>query len=272
MRAIADDPAFAMPLETAATENNFRAGRDVTVQTLSVSGSTVKGTINVGPLTITKSPGAYAALVAAVVVLALLLAFSAYGTVQVININNSPAAPSTDSTKTTDASMGPKLAPITSRNVAMAVLPDQSTLPAGWTAAEPYWEEDPLSGSIELTGPDYGITLDIDFFDTPASASKQLNGSGILPGWDINQDSAKSLAMPKIGDESMALIDYVPSGNAAGMVTAARIGTVMCQLAAVGTAKPADHVNEVFAFTRMCIQRAKQGQQGGTPDAVVETG
>ncbi|MGP3989124.1 hypothetical protein [Streptomyces sp. 3N207] len=65
-RALADDPDFAARLETAATQNTFHAGRDMTVQTVSVSSGTVKGTINIGPLTITKSRGAYLALVAAV--------------------------------------------------------------------------------------------------------------------------------------------------------------------------------------------------------------
>ncbi len=270
--ALADDPAFAMRLETAATQNTLHAGRDVTVQTVSVSSSTVKGTINIGPLTITKSRGAYLALIAAVIVLASLLALGAYGTVQAISINDSPATRPTESTTAPEAEKEPELEPIRTRNVAKVVMPDQSALPAGWSANEPYWEEDPLSGSIELTGPEYGITLDMDFFGTAASASKQLNRSDILSAWDIDQGSVKSLAMPKIGDESMALIDHAPSGGQVGMVAAARVGTVVCQLASWGTPKPADHADEVLAFTRMCIQRARQGQQGRTPDAVVESG
>ncbi|MFF4902848.1 hypothetical protein [Streptomyces sp. NPDC001068] len=274
--ALADDPQFAMRLESVATQNTLRAGRDMTVQTVSVNSSTVKGTINIGPLTITKSRGAYVALIATVIVLALLLALGVYGTVQVITIDSSPATtPSNASTRTPDASSGPKLAPITSRDVAKAVLPNQSALPAGWSpAGEPDVTDQggaPLEGGIELTGPDYGITLEMDFFETATSASKTLNRSDILARWEIDQDS-QSLAAPKIGDGTMAFIDYTPSGHVAGMVTAARIGTVTCQLAATDTTHPADHVDEVFAFTRMCIQRANQGQQGRTPDAVVETG
>ncbi|MBO8193012.1 hypothetical protein ITI46_15255 [Streptomyces oryzae] len=283
-RVLADDPDFATRLETAATQSTLHAGRDMTVQTVSVSSSTVKGTINIGPLTITKSRGAYLALGAAVIVLALLLALGTYGTVQVISTDNSPATPSTDSTTTPHTGNVPKLKPITTRNVAKAVMPDQSALPAGWsaagepdvvTASEARYPVDPgdppLEGGIELTGPDYGITLEMDFFESAASASKRFNRSDILAGWDIDQD-IESLAMPKIGDESMAFIDYTPSGHVVGMVVAARIGTVVCQLGATDTAKPADTADEVFAFTRMCIQRAKQGQQGRTPDAVVETG
>ncbi|MET9859760.1 hypothetical protein ABZY93_10655 [Streptomyces smyrnaeus] len=277
-RALADDPDFARLLEAAATQNMLHAGRDMTVQTVSVNNSTVKGTINIGPLTIRKSRGTYLALTATVVVLALLLALSAYGTVQVISTNNPPATRSTDSTTTPDTGNGPEMKPITTRNVAKAILPDQSVLPAGWSAAgEPDVlgpldpDDPPLSGYIEFIGPDYGITVGMDFFETAASVSKKLNRSEILAGWNIDRDS-KSLAMPKIGDDSMALIDHSPSGNQVGMVAIARIGTIMCQLAATDTADPTNTADEVFAFTRMCTQRAKQGQQGRTPDAVVETG
>ncbi|MCX4852128.1 hypothetical protein OG887_44645 (plasmid) [Streptomyces sp. NBC_00053] len=274
-RALADDPDFATRLETAATQNTLHAGRDMTVQTVSVSSSTVKGTINIGPLTITKSRGAYLALIAAVIVLALLLVLGTYGTVQAIFINDSPATRSTDSTTAPHAGNGLKLKPITTKNAAKAIMPDQSALPVGWSAAgEPDVTDEgaaPLEGGIELTGPDYGITLEVGFFETAASASKTLNRSDILAGWEIDQHS-ESLAMPKIGDGSMAFIDYTPSDHVAGMVAAARIGTIMCQLAATDTVDPADYADEVFAFTRMCIQRAEQGQQGKTPDAVVETG
>ncbi|AEM88597.1 hypothetical protein [Streptomyces violaceusniger] len=289
-RALADDPDFATRLETAATQNTLHAGRDMTVQTVSVSSSTVKGTINIGPLTITKSRGAYLALGAAVIALALLLALGTYGAVQVISINNSPstpspdptttpATPSTGSTTTPQAGSGPKLEPITTRNAAKAVMPDQSVLPAGWSAAgEPDVvtaseakypvdpDDPPLEGGIELTGPDYGITLQMDFFETAASASNRFNRYDIIAGWEIDQHS-ESLAMPKIGDDSMAFIDYTPSDHVAGMVAAARIGTITCQVAATDTVHPADHADEVFAFTRMCIQRAKQGQQRRTPEA-----
>ncbi|MFF8909598.1 hypothetical protein [Streptomyces olivaceoviridis] len=105
-------------------------------------------------------------------------------------------------------------------------------------------------------------------YDLPPRWRQPLD---ILAGWEIDQHSA-SPAMPKIGDESMAFIDYTPSDHVVGMVAAARTGTVICQLGSWDTTKPADHVDEVFAFTRMCIQRAKQGRLGRTADAVVESG
>ena len=256
----------------------------MTVQTVSVSSSTVKGTINIGPLTITKSRGAYLALGAVVIVLALFVALGAYGTVQVISINDSPATPRRASTATPQAGNGPRLEPIMTKDVAKAVMPDQSALPAGWSAADepdvvtasearyPVQPGAPLfEGSIELTGPAYGITVGVDFFDTAASASKKLNRSDVLAGWEIDQDS-ESLAMPKIGDDRVAFIDYTSSAHVASMVVAARVGTVTCQLAVTDAAKPADHEDEVFAFTRMCVERAKQAQQLRTPDAIVKTG
>ena len=170
--ALTEDPDFASRLEAAATQTALHAGRDVTVQTVSVSSSTVKGTINIGPLTITKSRGAYLALGAVVIVLALFVALGAYGTVQVISINDSPATPRRASTATPQAGNGPRLEPIMTKDVAKAVMPDQSALPAGWSAADepdvvtasearyPVQPGAPLfEGSIELTGPAYGITV-----------------------------------------------------------------------------------------------------------------
>ncbi|QUW93717.1 hypothetical protein [Streptomyces sp. V17-9] len=283
-RSLAGDPDFAARVEGAASRNTLHSGRDMTVQTVSVSGSTVKGTINIGPLTITKSPGGYLALGAAVVVLALLLAFGTYGTVRVITLEDSPDTRPTGSTTTPNAGSGPRLEPVTTKNAVKAAMPDQSALPAGWsaagepdvvTASEAGYPVDPggpaLSGGTELRGPDYGISLEMEFFETAASAAKKFNRSDILVGWEIDQHS-ESLEMPKTGDESLAFIDYTPSDHVTGMVTAARIGTVVCQLASWDTAKPADHAAEVFAFTRMCVQRAEQAQQGRTPDAVVVTG
>ncbi|MEU5715069.1 hypothetical protein AB0G71_04650 [Streptomyces sp. NPDC020403] len=278
-RALADDPVYAARLEAAATQRTLHAGRDMTVQTVSVSGSTVKGTINIGPLTISKSPGAYLALVFAVIVLAVLLVLGTYGTVQVITTDDSPATRPTHPTTGQDAGKGPEPQPVTSRDVAQAVMPDRSALPAGWSTAgepdisvegEPLQPGDPpLYAGTELIGPGFGVTLAMDFFESTASASKKFNRYDILAGWEIDQHS-ESLTMPKIGDDRMAFIDRTPSGHVAGMVAAARIGTITCQLAVTDTADPAAHADEVFALTRMCVRRAEQGQQGKTPDAGVE--
>jgi hypothetical protein len=57
----------------------------------------VKGTINIGPLTITRTRGAYVALASATAALILLLAFGTYGTVQAISRADSPGAAHSDS-------------------------------------------------------------------------------------------------------------------------------------------------------------------------------
>ncbi|WP_369202285.1 hypothetical protein [Streptomyces sp. PU-14G] len=276
-RALADDPDFAARLGAAVTHTALHAGKDMTVQTVNVSSSTVKGTINIGPLTLTKSRGAYLSLIATVIVLALLLAFGVYGTVRTIRVENAPSTRSTDASTDPASENGAKLEPIRTRSTAKAALPDSSALPSGWTAAEPTVlgaenpDDPPLEAGIELEGPDYGITLVMEFYESATSASKTLNSSDLLSSWDIDQFS-ESLAMPKAGDDSMAFIDDTPSDHLVGMIAAARIGTITCQSAATDIVNPADHTDEVFAFTRMCIQRAKQAQQGTTPDAVVETG
>ncbi|MFB7447550.1 hypothetical protein [Streptomyces sp. NPDC056194] len=283
---LASDPEFAREVQQAAQQAEITAGGNV--NTISIGGGVKGSTITIGPVTLQKTPGVQASLVALTIAVVVLLAFGTYGVVQTLRSDNSPAASPGAGVRDgvaegTGAPNGQGetekklVAAVKDADRFRAIFPDVQSMPSGWSPSESDSVTNSTSSCSENckgkihSGAFLFANSDIQsMFRASGYDSAETAAAGYISLVKATQElpDTNPMSLAPVGDESTAfsVVENTGSEHIYTMAVVVRVGTVVARVDYGNSYEPLDP-SALLALTEMIAERAQQAQNGDAPSA-----
>lgn len=180
-------------------------------------------------------------------------------------VESQPSAGSGQPGAATDAGHQPAVATLNDPALVKAILPDQASMPPGWTLAGSATVGSSCPGcmaKVQYTGP-ASLTFMVTAHTTVADAKDIFDSSGLGDAPNIQLD------MPEVGDQRVGTRGFAPGEVPGHVYTLVRMGTLDLEVREfkASSAVNADDIATVEVAVLVLADRAQQAQVGQMPTA-----